>query len=524
MVKLCHFCDDINSQNVCTTCNDIMIYKTDVNKIYGLEDDQLTELFVVSHQSGYRRITCHKYHPNDLYNHLLKIINGLSNGKIKDKLLKKKFILDEELKKQQEITKLKESVKSILETCLKKVNQEYLNFYTEFIETLLETLCMSTTRGSPASIALHIFNLVDTQIITNKIQHDKIIAENKKRQKLEEYVNSSDKLIEYSDNIRYGFFSQYISGDETYEKTLIDINNYVETEELKKERVEEANEIIKKYFLKPYHTMCKASQHYKNFIIYGDINQINKLTEELTQLVNTKKEHIKRQKYVTKKTTDSEIELHYMEHVHNICEKYLDLKITTDEFDEMFNELTKRINDVTTFLVENSDIKYTHQVFLDLIVKYIKTGDKTFENFKICMNDILTRKNAIDELLLDDNNDNYKYHHFQNLLNYKKFLSNCTLEKLQEYKIKIIDDIESSHLKNKMNVLRRNPNGSSGLDRLFKENINIMLESVLQKYLPEVIINDVTENNKFFIEMKCGMLGLKYEVEQIDDKFNYLIF
>lgn len=113
--KKCKYCNNSNTEYICSLCFDKLIYRTDAIRLYGLDRDELENVKCVTHTNPHKRsMSCYKYHKDDLYNALVNTIDFLEDSdKRKNKLLRKKKLFDEEILQEQ---KLQEMIKQVIKT------------------------------------------------------------------------------------------------------------------------------------------------------------------------------------------------------------------------------------------------------------------------------------------------------------------------------------------------------------------------------------------------------------------------
>jgi hypothetical protein len=295
MVKLCHNCDNKNVNTVCTKCFDNMIYKTDAIKKFGITEDQLEDLFCLEFKNFYKRsMTCYKYNKDDLYNLQDELINTLPKDDKQFKLLiKKRNLLEDEKKRDNDLKDMKKNVKIQLYDMLSKLEKKYVNIYKDKIEELIEE--KSNINYTISDISLQIYNFIEEVIKRDKNINDDLIEKIERIEKTEriERTKKINKKIDkdYKDYKNILIVSEcyinYINKIMDYKTCIIEINNIVQENIKKNERIEKVNKKIDKDY-KEFNDIIVKSNCYKNFI--NNTITFKTFINEIKDIVSNEKE------------------------------------------------------------------------------------------------------------------------------------------------------------------------------------------------------------------------------------------
>ena len=465
----CHYCDDLKLSNVCKKCFSNMISHTHAKKLYGLNEEQLSNIFNISYVHSTYKNVCVVYHTNDLYNLSNKLINDpATSDKIVAKLSNKKFLLDNEKHEKEELEKKCGDIEKLTNEYVKKFDQKYLHFYVDDIQSLIKI--HTDINSGNIDIAMIVCNEIEKKIKNNKVVND-IKLEQRERKKY------ADKLLTKSQYDKHKFYllgscdyNMYIGLKIDTETFIKNINKYVRTKQNEQTRQNKLDSLINEKFTKARYSMIKCSDTYINFINDGKLSNICDTMNELDKIIQNKKNKESRMRKlnsVIKKIKSND----------DIGNTESQLKLSKI-YDQYVNYGTVVIDKVVCY-------------FMELIKKYKITEE---------------RKKKI-----------------------QHFTTNITINNTAEEYIKkyVCEDLSEKELKDKLikcefeHFISCNPPGSKKVPQHIKKDVCDKLFEFKYGNVDTLCLHNIYSEHNFFVQEKCNKLKLKTKIKSNTNNKTY---
>jgi len=195
-------------------------------------------------------MSCYKYIKDDLYNLQNELINTLPKDDKQLKLLiKKKNLLEEEKKSDNDLKDMKKNVKIQLYDMLSKLDNKYVKIYKDNIEELIEE--KSNINYTISDISLQIYNNIEGLIKREKKKNDDLIEKTERTEKINIKIDKDYKDFKNILLVSECYIS-YINKIMDYKTCISEINNIVKENTEKNERVEKVKKKIEKDY-KEFH-------------------------------------------------------------------------------------------------------------------------------------------------------------------------------------------------------------------------------------------------------------------------------
>lgn len=495
MVRLCHNCDDKNVDTVCTKCFNNMIYKTDAMKKFGISEDQLDDLFCIEFQNFHKRsMSCYKYNKDDLYKLQDKLINTLPKDDKQLKLLiKKKNLLEDEKKRDNDLKDMKKNVKIQLYDMLSKLDNKYVKIYKDNIEELIEE--KSNINYTISDISLQIYNNIEELIKREKKKNDDFIEKTERTEKINIKIDKDYKDFKNILLVSECYVS-YINKIIDYKTCISEINNIVKENTEKNERIEKVKKKIEKEY-KEFHDIIVKSICYENFI--NNTITFKTFINEIKDIVNNEKEKNERIDKINIIIEEQYKIYKNLLYKSSCYDKYANGKISFEKVIKIFDKIhldeknkRKRIAKINSFIKSEIEEEYHDLIKKDnKYIDFINDGD-------------------IDEI---DNTIN----EIRNLVLIEKQLK-IKIQENAEKRRKILEKEEDN--KNIRNFFYNNPPGSSDIPKDIKYDIcNSLYNFSKNSDLKEICV-DLENEYMFFLKNKLEYLHFKYKCIEKKDGIN----
>lgn len=477
------------------------LYRTDAIKIYGLTKDELEDVTCSIYKNPHSKYTsCYKYHKNDLYSALVKIIDSLEDSsRRKDKLLCKKKLLDEEISQKEKVNMMKVQVFKTVKTFLKKCNIEekkYIKYYDDTIKKLVHE--HTDANISILDTATGIYSKICQLIKSEKVINDEKVERDKREKKLSKVLLLKYNSIKYykSAITNYKFYSFVEFADikniKEFNDAVLDILKIVDNIIAIDVRTEKINTTLKNNNISLSDPRCAC--FYKKYINGKITNEF--CNDKIKNVLISIKEVELREKTIYEMIGQK----YGDEQLLSLLENNKDL-IEFIQYGD-FSDITKIFN----LICECVDVKNKKALFDAVISKYPKRKgkhelEKKFMNGDITLEEV-EKKINVTGIHVNNTLDNPKvYDSYLNIISHEKY-----------------KDSREDWL------MLTNPPKSSKLDKGFKYDVcDKLYDMYLDKKIKFVQIDDVDKNNLFFLKEKCRLLdfdvtnnGKKYFASRSD--------
>jgi hypothetical protein len=469
----CRNCDDDSSlENVCKKCFDSMINQTDALKKYGMTKEQLENIFSISFVNQYRRRTrCHRYFEDDLYDYQNELIKTLpKDDKQLEKLLECKKKLDEIKSEKINFNNRKAIILKMAINALNKTDSNYLKLYDDAIKNLVEKYYDSPS--SVSDIVACICETIENRMIKEKNKNIILLAEKQRAETIDKFISSKFKES-VSKIIVFDAYKQYVVGDIELSKCKREIKKYVDYfDRIEKEKIErqtKVDEFINNEYTKKYVNFVKKLKIYKEFVKLGDLKCIKQTITSIKKIVRDAQDLDKRSTTIKKLMRENKILYGCADAtIYELMEKYMGMVITSKQAIKYMI----RFNSIKTFIESIQEIlkNYGYQpVYIDITCDFVIKHPNKNSVIKAITNHLCK-------------------------IGVKKWIG------WNDFK-------------------RGNPVQFAGrLCKDFKEETDAKLFKFYDDYDDDdnnvLYINNVLENQHFFIIKRCDQLNFNYEIEE----------